>query len=51
MIFLDTSTVYALADKADPNHVAACTKFDLNQIGRVDQRDRTGHINEGGKEL
>ena len=29
MIFLDTSAVYALADKADPNHVAACTKFDL----------------------
>jgi predicted nucleic acid-binding protein len=29
MIFLDTSAIYALADKADPNHVAARTKFDL----------------------
>jgi len=29
VIFLDTSAVYALADKADPNHVAARTKFDL----------------------
>ncbi len=29
MIFLDTSAVYALADKADPHHVAACTEFDL----------------------
>jgi len=29
VIFLDTSAVYALADKADPHHVAACTEFDL----------------------
>jgi len=29
VIFLDTSAVYALADKADPNHVAAYTKFGL----------------------
>jgi predicted nucleic acid-binding protein len=29
MIFLDTSAIYALADKADPNHVAARSKFDL----------------------
>jgi len=27
MIFLDTSAIYALADKADPNHVAARTNF------------------------
>lgn len=29
MIFLDTSAIYALADKADPNHATACTKFEL----------------------
>ena len=29
MIFLDTSAIYALADKADPNHSDACRKFDL----------------------
>jgi predicted nucleic acid-binding protein len=29
VIFLDTSAIYALADKADPNHATACTKFDL----------------------
>jgi len=29
MIFLDTSAIYAMADKADPNHVTACSKFDL----------------------
>lgn len=27
MIFLDTSAVYALADKADPNHASALEKF------------------------
>jgi predicted nucleic acid-binding protein len=29
MIFLDTSAIYAMADKSDPNHSAACEKFDL----------------------
>jgi predicted nucleic acid-binding protein len=29
MIFLDTSAIYALADKADPNHASAYKKFDL----------------------
>jgi len=29
MIFLDTSAIYALADKADPNHAIAYKKFDL----------------------
>jgi len=29
MIFLDTSAIYALADKADPNHADAYGKFDL----------------------
>jgi uncharacterized protein len=29
MIFLDTSAIYALADKADPNHADAYKKFDL----------------------
>jgi predicted nucleic acid-binding protein len=29
MIFLDTSAIYALADKADPNHAVAYKKFDL----------------------
>ncbi len=29
MIFLDTSAIYALADKADCNHADACEKFDL----------------------
>jgi predicted nucleic acid-binding protein len=28
MIFLDTSAIYALADKADPNHTEAYKKFD-----------------------
>ena len=28
MIFLDTSAIYALADKADPNHVTAYGKFE-----------------------
>jgi len=27
MIFLDTSAIYALADKADPNHAAARARF------------------------
>jgi len=27
MIFLDTSAVYAMADKADPNHASALEKF------------------------
>jgi predicted nucleic acid-binding protein len=27
VIFIDTSAIYALADKADPNHVAAYGKF------------------------
>ena len=29
MIFLDTSAIYALADKADPNHADAYKKFNL----------------------
>ncbi|HUL37951.1 MAG TPA: PIN domain-containing protein [Thermodesulfobacteriota bacterium] len=29
MIFLDSSAIYALADKADPNHDTAYKKFDL----------------------
>lgn len=29
MIFLDTSAIYALADKADSNHAEAYKKFDL----------------------
>jgi len=29
MIFLDTSAIYALADKADPNHANAYKKFDI----------------------
>jgi len=29
MIFLDTSAIYALADKADLNHITAYKKFDL----------------------
>lgn len=29
MIFLDTSAIYALADKTDPNHANAYKKFDL----------------------
>jgi len=28
VIFIDTSAIYALADKADPNHVAAYGKFE-----------------------
>jgi predicted nucleic acid-binding protein len=33
VIFLDTSAIYALADKADPNHVAARTIVnDLNKL-------------------
>jgi len=28
MIFLDTSAIYALADKADPNHMTAYGKFE-----------------------
>ena len=28
MIFIDTSAIYALADKADPNHNAAYDKFE-----------------------
>jgi predicted nucleic acid-binding protein len=28
MIFLDTSAIYAMADKADPNHALALKKFD-----------------------
>jgi len=27
MIFLDTSAIYAMADKADPNHASALEKF------------------------
>jgi len=34
MIFLDTSAIYALADKADPNHAAAYKKFDLASKSR-----------------
>jgi predicted nucleic acid-binding protein len=29
MIFLDTSAIYALSDKADPHHATAYKKFDL----------------------
>ena len=29
MIFMDTSAIYAMADKADPNHAAARKKFHL----------------------
>lgn len=29
MIFMDTSAIYALADKSDPNHATAYKKFDL----------------------
>ena len=29
MIFLDTSAIYALADKADPHHADAYKKFDI----------------------
>lgn len=29
MIFLDTSAIYAMADKSDPNHSSACEKFDV----------------------
>lgn len=29
MIFLDTSAIYALADKSDPNHTTAYKKLDL----------------------
>ena len=32
MIFLDTSAIYALADRGDPNHVEAREKFD--RIGK-----------------
>lgn len=28
MIFLDTSAIYALSDKADPHHITAFKKFD-----------------------
>jgi predicted nucleic acid-binding protein len=28
MIFLDTSAIYAMADKSDPNHSAACEAFE-----------------------
>lgn len=28
MIFIDTSAIYALADKADPNHITAYGKFE-----------------------
>ncbi|MBM4339913.1 MAG: PIN domain-containing protein [Deltaproteobacteria bacterium] len=28
MIFLDTSAIYALSDKADPHHITALKKFD-----------------------
>ena len=36
MIFLDTSAIYALADKTDPNHVTAYNKFqDALKSGEV----------------
>ncbi len=36
MIFLDTSAIYALADKADPNHTAAYNKFeDVLKSGEI----------------
>ena len=36
MIFLDTSAIYALADKTDPNHVTAYSKFqDALKSGEV----------------
>ena len=36
MIFMDTSAIYALADKADPNHITAYNKFeDILKSGEV----------------
>ena len=36
MIFIDTSAIYALADKADPNHITAYNKFeDILKSGEV----------------
>ena len=36
MIFLDTSAIYALADKTDPNHLTAYSKFqDALKSGEV----------------
>ena len=36
MIFIDTSAIYALADKADPNHIAAYSKFkDVLNSGEI----------------
>ncbi len=36
MIFLDTSAIYALADRADPNHMTAYAKFeDLLKSGET----------------
>ena len=36
MIFIDTSAIYALADKADPNHNAAYGKFeDVLKSGEI----------------
>lgn len=36
MIFLDTSAIYALADKADSNHIAAYSRFeDVLKSGEI----------------
>jgi len=36
VIFMDTSAIYALADKADPNHITAYNKFeDILKSGEV----------------
>jgi predicted nucleic acid-binding protein len=36
VIFIDTSAIYALADKADPNHITAYNKFeDILKSGEV----------------
>lgn len=36
MIFLDTSAIYALADKADPNHITAYSRFeDVLKSGEI----------------
>jgi predicted nucleic acid-binding protein len=36
VIFIDTSAIYALADKADPNHITAYSKFeDVLKSGEI----------------
>jgi len=36
VIFLDTSAIYALADKADPNHITAYSRFeDVLKSGEI----------------